>query len=94
MEEEKFGEKSGLRQYIVLYLDIVLRSLISFLGIGVVLSIFLVSYLKMKFILVLPIIFILAVLISPFLSKIKLGEFLLDKYENFLNKLFRRTLND
>lgn len=82
------SNKRTTRDYVVLYLDGVLRGLISFLVVGIGLFLLLVGILKMKFIFVLPIIFIVSVLLSPFLSKITLGEKVLTGYENWLKRTF------
>ena len=92
MNEE--NKSNNIRNWIVLYMDIVVRGLIAFLFVGVCLSFLLIGYFKMSFIYVLPIVFITSVLISPFLSKIRLGEFIISKYENFLNKLFEKTMGN
>ena len=78
-----------IRTHIINYLDIIIRSLISFIVIGIGLGFFLIGYVKMKAIVVLPIIFICSIIISPFLSRIKFGERLLIKFEKFLSKLFK-----
>ena len=88
------NKSNNIRNWIVLYMDIVVRGLIAFLFVGVCLSFLLIGYFKMSFIYVLPIVFITSVLISPFLSKIRLGEFIISKYENFLNKLFEKTMGN
>jgi len=67
----------------------VARGLISFLVVGVGLFLLLVGYLKMSFYVVLPIAFLVSIMISPFLSKIKVAEKLWSKYERWLTKLFR-----
>lgn len=92
LKQDKLGEKSGIRKWLILYFDIVIRGFISFIGIGVLLSLLLIVVLKMSPIIVLPIAFILAVLLSPFLSKLTLGERFLTFYENLLDKIFKRTL--
>lgn len=77
------------RKHIINYLDIVLRGLISFTVLGLGLGIILIGFLKMKAIYVFPIIFLFSVFLSPLLSKVKLGEKLLVKFEKFLSKLFK-----
>jgi hypothetical protein len=81
-------DKNNARNYIITYLDGILRGLVSFLVIGIGLYILLVGIFKMSFIFVLPIIFIITIMVSPFLSKIKLGEKLINKYDTWLRKVF------
>jgi len=87
-KENRRLNNNNARNYIVTYLDGALRGLVSFLVIGIGLYILLVGILKMSFVFVLPIIFILTILVSPFLSKIKLGEKLLNKYDAWLKRMF------
>lgn len=88
-QKEQIQEPNKFRQLMINYLDIVIRSLISFVGIGVILGIILIGYLKMNFIFAFIIIFILSIIIAPFLSKIKLGEVVFLKYENWLEEKFK-----
>jgi hypothetical protein len=74
-------------------LDNILRGLISFFFIGIGFYLLLVGYFKMKFIYILPIVFIVSILITPFLSRIKLGERVLSRYENWLQKTFQKSSN-
>jgi len=83
--QDEFKFRTG----IIKYLDLVIRGLISFLIIGIGLGILLIGYFKMKAIFVLPIIFLCSIIISPFLSRIRLGERLLIKFEKSLSKLFK-----
>jgi membrane protein implicated in regulation of membrane protease activity len=69
-------------------MDILIRSLISFLAIGVVFSIILIGYLHISWIFVLPLVFFVSVIIAPFLSKIKLADKVMDYYEGLLKKTF------
>lgn len=82
-------ETSRIRGLMVIYLDGVIRSLIAFLFIGVGSYIVFVGFFKINMILVLPIVFILSVMISPLLSRIKLGEKVIVGYENWLKKTFK-----
>jgi len=82
------GKPSNARNWIITYLDGVLRGLIVFAIVGVGFYIFLVGFLKMKPIFILPLAFIISILLSPFLSKIKLGERVLNWYEGWLHKTF------
>ena len=72
----------------IIYGDIVIRSLISFLGIGIIFSIILIGYLNLSWVFVLPLVFFVSILVSPLLSKIKLAEKVLNYYENLLKKSF------
>jgi membrane protein implicated in regulation of membrane protease activity len=81
---------SNLREYVILYLDLVLRGLIAFAFIGIGFYLLLVVYLKVSIIWVLPMVFLASILVSPFLSRIKLGNFVLEKYEQLLNKIFEK----
>lgn len=82
-------KQSRFRSIVVIYLDAILRGLIAFAFIGILLSLFLIGFLHLSFVLVLPIAFICSILISPLLSKVKLGNVLLTKYENYLNRLIK-----
>ena len=94
MEAQNQSKKENLnigdnyRRVIVMYLDLVIRGLISFLFVGIGLWIILGGFLKMKFIYMLPVAFICSILISPFLSRVQLGERAVSWYEGWL----RRTL--
>lgn len=82
-------EEFKFRTHIIKYLDLVIQGLIAFIIIGLGLGLLLAGYFKMRYVFVLPIIFICSIIISPFLSKIRLGESLLLKYEGLLHKLFK-----
>jgi dolichol kinase len=79
----------NFRKHLVDYTDLVVRGLIAFFVIGVFLFVVLVGFLKMKAVYMLPIAFIGSILLSPLLSKIKLGEKIVSKYEKFLRKTFK-----
>ena len=79
------------RNIAIMYLDIVLRSLIAFLCIGVLFTIILVGYFHLSYVYVLLVVFITSVLLTPFLSKIKLGAKVFDGYVNFLEKYLHIT---
>jgi len=83
-----------LRDYVIIYFDAVIRGLIAFVFVGIGLYLFLVAYLKTSAFLVLPIAFVFSILISPLLSRVKLGERTLVWYENLLEKLFSKTLGE
>jgi membrane protein implicated in regulation of membrane protease activity len=86
------NNNSKFRNYIILYTDMIIRGLIAFFVIGIGFYIFLVLYLKVKAIYVLFLVFLASILISPFLSRIKLGEKTLCWYEGLLTKFFSKTL--
>jgi len=86
---EKIAKLDNIRQTLINYVDIVIKGIIAFFGIGVLVSILLVGYLKWKIYIVIPIIFGLSVLITPLLSKIRVGEFIFQKYEKWLEKTFK-----
>jgi hypothetical protein len=67
-----------------------LRGLISFAVIGIGLFVILTGFFHMKFYWVLPIAFFCSILISPLLSKIKLGERVFISYEHWLNKMVNK----
>jgi hypothetical protein len=83
---------SRFRNLMIMYLDILIRSLISFFFVGTLFSIFLIGFLHITWIVVIPLVFLVSILISPFLSKIKLGEKVFDYYEGFLKKTFKLNL--
>lgn len=82
-------EEFKFREHIIKYLDLVIQGLIAFAIVGIGLGLLLAGYFKMRYMFVLPIIFIVSIIISPFLSRIKLGESLLIKFEKSLSKLFK-----
>jgi hypothetical protein len=77
------------RTHIIKYLNLVIQGLIAFAIVGIGLGLLLAGYFKMRYVFVLPIVFICSIIISPFLSRIKLGEKLLIKFEKSLSKLFK-----
>lgn len=77
------------RTHIIKYLNLVIQGLIAFAIVGIGLGLLLAGYFKMRYIFVLPIVFICSIIISPFLSRIRLGEKLLTKFEKSLSKLFK-----
>lgn len=85
----KMEDEFKFREYIIKYLNLVIQGLIAFAIVGIGLGFLLVGYFKMKYIFVLPIVFICSIIISPFLSKIRLGEKLLYRFEKSLSKLFK-----
>jgi hypothetical protein len=94
-EQEKIEEvirSSRFRNMMIVYFDILIRSLISFFAIGILLSILLIGVFHFEWWLVLPLVFICSIFVAPFLSKIKLGERVFDYYEQFLKKTFKLKL--
>lgn len=77
------------RNLMIMYLDIVIRSLISFIFIGILLSFVFIGVLHISWIFVLPMVFFVSILVSPLLSKIKLGERVFLYYEEWLKKAFK-----
>lgn len=88
--QENPNLNSVFRQKLIIYMDNILRGLISFAVVGIGLFVILTGFLHVKIYWVLPIAFFCSILISPLLSKIHLGERLLLKYESWLNKLVKR----
>jgi len=92
IQQQQKNQKSNnnpMRTHLINYLDGVLRGLIAFFIIGIGFYIFLVGFLKVRPLYVFPIVFIVSIIVSPFLSRIKLGEKLLTKYENWIMNLFK-----
>jgi phosphoglycerol transferase MdoB-like AlkP superfamily enzyme len=89
MEKTQPLNDSRFRNISIVYLDILIRSLISFICIGIVFSIILIGYLHLSWVLVLPLVFIVSILVSPLLMKIKLGERVFDYYDGILKKTFK-----
>lgn len=87
-QKGEIQKSDRFRDAIVNYVDIVIRGLIAFIFLGIILSIVLVGFFGLKPFLVLPIIFLLSVFSSPLLSKIRIGEALVRKYDNWLNRIF------
>lgn len=88
--QENPNLNSVFRQKLIIYMDNLLRGLISFAVIGIGLFVILTGFLHVKIYWVLPIAFFCSILISPLLSKIHLGERLLCFYENWLNNLMKK----
>jgi uncharacterized membrane protein len=77
------------RRHIINYTDIVLRSLIAFLVIGMGGYMVLGGIFHLSPIFILPIIFLVSVLVSPFLSRFRIGEKVVTKYEAWLEKMLK-----
>lgn len=82
------NNSNNMRNWIIFYTDLLIRGLLAFFVIGVGFYIVLVYYFKVKPLYILPVVFIVSVLVSPFLSKIKIGEKIWIGYENWLKKVF------
>jgi hypothetical protein len=82
-QKPKLSEK--FRTYMIVYLDGAIRGLIAFLLVGLLLGSILIGVFHIGFIAVLIISFILGILISPLLSKIRLGERAINWYDNWLS---------
>lgn len=87
MQQETNQLQSKYRSWIVLYLDILIRSLMSFVIVGILLTIALLKF-HFPFLWILIIAFCISILISPLFMKIKLGDKFLTWYENFLHERF------
>lgn len=88
-EKIQLLNNSKFKNMAIMYLDILIRSLISFFFIGILFSVFLIGFLHITWIVVLPLVFLTSILVSPLLAKIKLGEFVINYYENILKKTFK-----
>jgi len=77
---------SKFRMYAMQYANITVNSMLSFLIVGLGLYIVLIGVMKMSFVPVLLITFFISILINPFFSRIRLGEKIFLKYENWLEK--------
>jgi len=71
------------------YIDITIRGLIAFLTLGMFSYLVLMRLFNLPIWIVLPIIFVASLFISPYLSKIQLGEKIQDKYDDFLRKVIK-----
>lgn len=70
-----------------MYIDLVVRGMISFIFIGVGGYLIFFYWLGFPIHFVFPLIFLASILISPQLSKIKLGGKIQNKYDDFLRKV-------
>jgi|WetSurMetagenome_2_1015567.scaffolds.fasta_scaffold29747_2 hypothetical protein len=97
MKDQQIQEKQNIssfkaermRQIIVNYLDITIRSLIAFFVFGILLYIILVGVFHANFIFVLIMSFVISIMFSPILSRIKLGDRVFSAYERWLEKTFK-----
>lgn len=85
-----FSSDSRIKAYIVLYLDLLIRSLISFLCIGVLFSLVFIKLFHWSVILVIILSILTAVVVSPFLARIKIAERIIDSYEDMLIRGLRK----
>lgn len=88
-QKEEILRFYNFRKQLIIYTDIVIRGLIAFLFIGILGSIILIGFFHIKTWLIFPIVFILSIIVSPYLSKIRIGENLFNKYDNILKKYDR-----
>jgi len=77
-----------VRETIIIYTDILIRGLLAFFIVGVGFYIVLIYFFKVNPFYVLPVVFVVSVFVSPFLSKIKVGEKIWGSYENWLKRVF------
>jgi len=70
-----------------MYIDLSVRGIISFLTLGMFSYFVLLGLLGLPIQYVLPIIFLLSIFTAPLLSKIKLGEKVQNKYDDFLRNV-------
>jgi hypothetical protein len=70
-----------------MYVDLVLRGLVSFVIFGLFGYILLIQVFNLPYHFALPIIFLASILSSPLLSKIKFGYKVQERYDNFLRRV-------
>lgn len=88
LKQNNFEDKTlNLKKHFANYIDGALRGLIAFLFIGIGLYIFLVGFLKINPLYVLPIVFLFSIFVSPYLSKIQIGEKIVNKYDAWLSEI-------
>lgn len=88
--KEKLDHYNTLRRYYVQFIDGIIRGLLAFALFGIIGFLLLVYLFKMPTYYFLPFALIGGVLISPFLSKIKMGEKIIKKYEQWLLKIIKK----
>lgn len=86
-EEEKQEKFKKLRSTYVQFIDGLIRGSIAFIIFGIIGFLVFVYLFKFPPYYFLPFALIGGVIISPFLSKVKLGEKILTKYEQWLLKI-------
>lgn len=89
-DENKTLIPSKFRNYLVMYSDILVRSLIAFTFSFVVFSIIGFGILHISFVIILILAFCFGVLITPFLSRINLGNRFVNWYEKILQRIIDR----
>ena len=75
---------------LALYIDLTIRGLIAFLTLGLFSYFILIRWLNVPIWLTLPIIFVLSIFMSPFLSRISFGQKIQNKYDNFLKGVIEK----
>lgn len=86
---EKIAKLDNFRKIIVSYIDLTIRSMIAFIVIGVLGSMIFIGWLKWKPIVFIPVIFFISILSAPLFSRIRFGEGIVKKYEDWLSKFLR-----
>lgn len=83
-QSDSINQNDFFDKMLVNYIDSVARGLIAFFLSLLLVSFVLVGYFHLSFMWVLPIVFLFSFALTPFLSKIKLGE----RFKNwYINKL-------
>ena len=78
--EKRNQISSNMRAYTVMYMDIVIRSMIALMGIGVLMGIVL-NYFHIKYsVWVFVLTLVLSMLVSPLLAKVRLADTILTKF--------------
>lgn len=85
-EQKVFVSKRILQMYV----DVTVRGMIAFFTLGMFSYFVLYGYFGFQIYITLPIIFIGSIFMSPLLAKIRLGEKVQDKYDNFLREVIFR----
>lgn len=79
-DEKRKQLASNMRAYTVMYLDIIIRSMIALIGVGVVLGLIL-NYFHIKYsIWIFVLTLAVTMLVSPLLAKVRLADTILTKY--------------
>jgi hypothetical protein len=81
---DSFIEKN--RYFLISYVDGIIRSLLAFVFLLPFYHFILSGFFNLEFIFAFPILIIVSIFISPFLSKVNVGYIVVDKYEEFLNR--------
>lgn len=83
-------KQSKYRDLLIVYFDMTIRGLLSFFIVGIGLFLLLVGVFHLNTIAVIIIAFLVSIAISPLFSKIRVAEKLINKYENWLNKIWEK----